>query len=132
MQPNTELLASREVSGAVAFKRIAAFIAKISNTGEGERNCSPEWIPIVPNRPAKHALSASQRLLGPKGLVQRFTFFPQNSVDTLIGVKQLMLRSLKRAYFNGYSYSTFMCLEMFEVHFDCAGSRNLRGRGGCF
>ena len=28
-------------------------------------------------------------------------------------------------------YSTFMPLKIVDVHFDCAGSQNLRGSGGC-
>ena len=45
-----------------------------------------------------------------------------------------MLRSLKRAGVRGYFaaiYSTVMPLEIVDMHFDCAGSRNLGARGEC-
>ena len=45
-----------------------------------------------------------------------------------------MLRSPGRTAVNGYFaaiYSTFMPLEILEVHFDCAGSQNLGDGGEC-
>ena len=69
--------------------------------------------------------------------LRRTIFHSPNSVDTrgvlTVMVKHRCLIEALRGW-SGYFvalYSTFMPLEILEVHFDCAGSQSLLGRGGC-
>ena len=69
----------------------------------------------------------------------RLKAFSPNSVGTVRGSygsrKAGVLRSLFRAGVSSQFaaiYSTFMPLDIVNVHFDCAGSQNLPAGGGCF